>query len=109
MNVEPIPLSECNATMLNFNQIAQHPSLLNGISDSQYCAKDAANGPCQGDAGAPLQLRPSIPGAPAKIVAIVSCGTKCGSAVPSIYTRISSYVDWIEQVVWPNDLMGETN
>lgn len=32
---------------------------------------------------------------------IVSFGVSCGTELPGIYTRIASYVDWIESIVWP--------
>lgn len=57
----------------------------------------------QGDSGGPLQLV-----APVKdekvtfIVGVTSFGQPCGitEGVPGIYTRVFSYLEWIEDVVW---------
>lgn len=58
----------------------------------------------QGDSGGPLQIHEgdsdeadSI----ATVVGIVSFSVTCGSTFPSVYTRIASYREWIESVVWP--------
>ncbi|XP_049784979.1 serine protease persephone-like [Schistocerca cancellata] len=52
-----------------------------------------------GDSGGPLVMGKS---APYTVVGITSMGPKpCGGNVPSIYTRVSDYIDWIEDHVWP--------
>lgn len=53
----------------------------------------------QGDSGGPLQYKPE--GSKLYVVAgITSFGVKCG-LIPSVYTRVSHYVTWIESIVWP--------
>lgn len=75
------------------------------MSDHQYCANDP-NGKkdsCGGDSGGPLQLIANDTAT--KIVAIVSfngIGT-CGTLIPSVYTRVASFIEWIEPIVWPNE------
>lgn len=34
------------------------------------------------------------------VVGITSYGTGCGGTIPAVYTRVSSYLDWIEDIVW---------
>lgn len=35
-------------------------------------------------------------------IGITSFGRMCGTKdTPAIYTRISNYIPWIEQIVWP--------
>lgn len=101
-----VPLAQCNTTLLVYNQDANSMALRNGISESQLCAHDSdANGKkdtCQGDSGGPLQIIPSDSEL-AKVVGIVSFGITCASPYPSIYTRVASYIDWIEPYVWPNN------
>lgn len=100
-NVTSMPLSACNATLSEYNQQVDHPSLRSGISDSQFCAYDpkASNDACQGDSGGPLQTfsSPAI----GTVVGVVSFGISCGTSLPSVYTRVAHFLSWIESIVWP--------
>lgn len=98
-----MPLALCNTTLLNYNRDANQPSLRGGLSESQCCAFDPAarNDACQGDSGGPLQNF-QISSNLATIVGVVSFGISCGTSLPSIYTRVAYYLDWIEPIVWPN-------
>lgn len=51
-----------------------------------------------GDSGGPLQL--SFMNYNYYIAGVVSFGQSCGSKVPGVYTKVSSHIDWIEEVVW---------
>ncbi|CAD7705477.1 unnamed protein product [Ostreobium quekettii] len=85
------------------------------IQDSMICAAgEFRGGVCGGDNGGPLLL-PFAPngntsaGNPALdvVVGITSFGDNesCGNATrPSIFTRVSSYVDWIREKVQPRQL-----
>ena len=36
------------------------------------------------------------------IVGLTSYGSsECGIQAPAVYTRVFSYIDWIERIVWP--------
>jgi secreted trypsin-like serine protease len=65
------------------------------------CAGDTVMDTCQGDSGGPLEVKlyayhKLIP----FVVGITSFGSAaCGSEMPSVYTRVSSYVHWIESQV----------
>ena len=51
---------------------------------------------CGGDSGGPMVYR-AIPDNPYYQVGIVSYGTRiCGQGVPGVYTRVTSFLDWIE-------------
>lgn len=86
------PVSECNELQ---------PQEVKPIDHTQLCAggnlgKDA----CKGDSGGPLVDVPDIPhSSELKYVqiGIVSFGYKtCGAQeVPTVYTRVSSFIDWI--------------
>jgi secreted trypsin-like serine protease len=55
----------------------------------------------QSDSGGPLQIVLPDNKCVYSIVGITSFGTGCGlKGAPSIYTRVSSYLDWIEEKVW---------
>lgn len=98
-----MPRAECNATLSKYNQRANLAALRDGVRNSQYCAYDAEgkNDTCQGDSGGPLQYFPSK-NSLANIVGIVSYGIGCGNLLPSLYTRVAFYLDWIEPIVWKN-------
>lgn len=98
-----MPLELCNTTLVEINRQANEIALRNGLSPSQCCAFDptARNDACQGDSGGPLQQFSNSPNI-AEIVGVVSFGVSCGTKLPSIYTRVAYYLDWIEPIVWPN-------
>ncbi|XP_031622770.1 serine protease persephone-like [Contarinia nasturtii] len=97
-NLKSMPLEECRTRlMLNHWQDA---ALQSGFIEGQYCAYGAGvTDACRGDSGGPLQyLKTST----SVIVGIVSVGDYCGLDSPGIYTRVASYLDWIESYVWSN-------
>lgn len=100
-NVTTIPLDRCNQTLVEFNRLSNQPSL-RALSDSQMCALNSIDrrDACQGDSGGPLFLNEARTGL-STIVGIVSFGVSCGTDLPGIYTRVASFVDWIENIVWP--------
>lgn len=53
-----------------------------------------------GDSGGPIFLYDN-PSGVSTVVGIVSFGVSCGTALPSVYTRVASYIEWIESNVWP--------
>ncbi|XP_055308885.1 ankyrin-1-like [Sitodiplosis mosellana] len=98
-----MPLTECNRTLFELNRDANQAALRNGIGGGQYCAYDpqARNDSCQGDSGGPLQYFDENDSGIATVLGIVSVGFGCGTALPSLYTRVAFYMDWIEPIVWP--------
>lgn len=71
------------------------------LIDSQLCALNVLKSAdtCQGDSGGPIQM---IKDEQYFIVGITSFGKGCGSpGIPGIYTRVSLFIDWIEERVWP--------
>lgn len=36
----------------------------------------------------------------ATVVGITSFGVSCGSTLPSVYTRVAYYTEWIERTAW---------
>jgi secreted trypsin-like serine protease len=74
--------------------------LKNGISDTQLCAGDHDMDTCEGDSGGPLETKlyfnsKLIP----FVVGITSFGFICGKNIPAVYTRVSSYIEWIQSEV----------
>uniref|UniRef100_A0A1A9WJH5 Peptidase S1 domain-containing protein n=1 Tax=Glossina brevipalpis TaxID=37001 RepID=A0A1A9WJH5_9MUSC len=68
---------------------------MRGVSDTEICALDRfGKGACNGDSGGPLVMRD---GEQIKQVGIVSYGTAmCASNNPDVYTRVSMFIDWIQ-------------
>lgn len=87
-----IPVTHCNATAgsVRYSKV---------ILESQICTTTGSS--CLGDSGTPLQISKAEGGF--AIVGITSYGLECDSKTfPDIYTRVASYLDWIEENVWPN-------
>ncbi|XP_014271218.1 venom protease [Halyomorpha halys] len=56
---------------------------------------------CKGDSGGPLQVAVKDPYCMYSQVGVTSFGINCGTTYPGVYTRVSAYVPWIENIVWP--------
>ena len=77
-----------------------------GISPSMICAGDPRGGwkkdTCQGDSGGPLQILASNTSCLYQVVGVTSFGIGCANLdIPGVYTRVSHYLNWIEDIVWP--------
>ncbi|XP_061394336.1 lectizyme [Musca vetustissima] len=72
------------------------------VSSKQICVKVAA---CYGDGGSPLVVERD--GDVAELVGITSWGyMPCGyNNRPTIYTAVSQYVDWINEVQWAYNVL----
>uniref|UniRef100_A0A182WMK8 Peptidase S1 domain-containing protein n=1 Tax=Anopheles minimus TaxID=112268 RepID=A0A182WMK8_9DIPT len=68
-----------------------------GLIEQQLCAADERMDTCHGDSGGPLQIKLMANNRLIPFVAgITSFGRFCGTGTPAVYTRVSSYVDWIQ-------------
>ncbi|CAH0718143.1 unnamed protein product, partial [Brenthis ino] len=77
----------------------------NGLQSHQLCAGllDGGVDTCQGDSGGPLQVKiPLTEGDNIYwVLGITSFGVGCGRTnQPGVYSRMSSFIDWIEEQVW---------
>ncbi|XP_063836138.1 serine protease snake-like isoform X1 [Ostrinia nubilalis] len=80
--------------------------LWRGFMYTQMCAGELRGGKdtCQGDSGSPLQVPSKENQCIFNIVGLTSFGAKCAkTGQPAVYTRVYSYLDWIESVVWPGE------
>ncbi|CAK1556369.1 unnamed protein product [Leptosia nina] len=96
-NVSIVSVSECRESYGSWRRL---PS---GIGRTQICAGDefGRHDTCEGDSGGPLQALTEQDGN-YRLIGVTSFGRGCASTVPGVYTRVSEYLDWIEEVVWPN-------
>ncbi|KAJ9599933.1 hypothetical protein L9F63_009761, partial [Diploptera punctata] len=79
--------------------------LANGIQESMMCAGELSGGKdtCQGDSGGPIQIGSSNNECVYNIIGVTSFGKFCAAKnAPSVYTRVSYFVPWIESIVWPD-------
>ena len=94
VEVPVVPLKECAVLYSQFD-----PKLLINITSSQICAGgEKGRDVCAGDTGGPLvYLGEHISRRRLVNFGIVSFGPRaCGTGgIPSVYTRISHYMDWI--------------
>lgn len=77
---------------------------ISGLIESQLCALDplTMGDTCEGDSGGPLNMVLNETTRQYRVVGITSTGFGCGSSIPGLYTRVSAYLDFIENVAWPN-------
>jgi len=70
------------------------------LNKNKLCAWAEKKDSCRGDSGGPLVWEDSKPQEKRKLlIGISSSGFKCGlTNLPGIYTRVSSYLDWIKEV-----------
>ncbi|XP_070500663.1 serine protease Hayan-like [Chironomus tepperi] len=112
MDVEIIPNSECNKF---YGKDQQLPS---GIVNSQICVRGKAtrkdiNDTCFGESGSPLQFSSThdindenyeseyilTTYETSTLIGIQSFSTSCALDIPSVYTRLDFYRDWIRSVI----------
>jgi secreted trypsin-like serine protease len=66
------------------------------ITAQTLCAGTGGKDSCQGDSGGPLVVR-NAEGTGYLLAGIVSFGERCAEpGLPGVYTRVSSYADWVE-------------
>ncbi|XP_046409252.1 uncharacterized protein LOC124174198 [Ischnura elegans] len=101
VELDVFDVAQCNETFET--EIKTTNQLKRGIDSTMICAGILKGGKdtCQGDSGGPLQSTNSWK-CQYYVWGITSFGKVCAFAnSPSIYTRVSAYVEWIESIVWP--------
>ncbi|XP_078033304.1 uncharacterized protein LOC144468049 isoform X1 [Augochlora pura] len=78
-----------------------------GITPNMICAGDPTGGwtkdSCLGDSGGPLQIVHPENQCLFQVFGITSFGQGCAFAnMPGVYTKVSHYLKWIEDNVWPS-------
>lgn len=95
---------DCNMK-INFFNSKYNSMIQNGITKSQICTKGTTPdmiAPCDGDSGGPIQVV-EFDIAFSTIVGVISTSFQCSSRAPNIAMRVTKYLDWIENIVWPLD------
>ncbi|XP_044513045.1 tryptase beta-2-like isoform X1 [Gracilinanus agilis] len=95
-----VPLLDPKVCDEKYHKKAYTGSSVKIITDDMLCAGKLHVDSCQGDSGGPLACKV---GDSWKQAGVVSWGIGCGMRnKPGIYTRVSSYVDWINEHVFSN-------
>ncbi|XP_058065067.1 uncharacterized protein LOC131214755, partial [Anopheles bellator] len=94
--VDKIELSSCAERI-----VTSRRQMPDGFRDDQFCAVGDDTDTCEGDSGGPIGVKRLTVGGLVVplVVGIVSFGTPCTAGSTGVYTKISSYIDWIEQEV----------
>lgn len=89
-NVPVVPRSSC---AVPYQRLKNKPV----IDSRQLCAGVGGQDSCNGDSGGPLNYL-NLQNGRYYLVGIVSFGVECArSDYPGVYTRVSSFLDWIQQ------------
>ncbi|KAJ8734277.1 hypothetical protein PYW07_014828 [Mythimna separata] len=86
----PVHLQMINLTSLSVERCQSIYKRINPVYDTQICSlTKTGEGACHGDSGGPLVAGNSV-------VGIVSWGMPCARGYPDVYTRVYSFLDWIQ-------------
>jgi len=101
-----VPLDQCDLSFAEFPSSKRF--IKDGITNTLLCAADGLQqkDACQGDSGGPLVLEHDIVNNKYSILGIISSGFGCATKTPGLYTRVAAYLDFIESVVWPNNVVN---
>ncbi|XP_055546314.1 uncharacterized protein LOC129730773 isoform X2 [Wyeomyia smithii] len=92
ITLKPMNNEECGKIYMNDT----NRRLRLGLQDHHICAVDEKMDTCEGDSGGPLQIKLMHNGRVTPfLVGVTSFGTVCGTSSPGVYTKVSSYHDWI--------------
>ncbi|CAK1552927.1 unnamed protein product [Leptosia nina] len=87
----PEVLQMINVTALSVDDCQSKFNGINPVYDTQICSLTrAGEGACHGDSGGPLVENN-------RVVGIVSWGMPCAKGYPDVYTRVYSFLDWIQE------------
>ncbi|KAH8343543.1 hypothetical protein KR059_012262, partial [Drosophila kikkawai] len=101
--LELVPLAQCNESYSE--QPGAVRNLKEGVIGSLMCAADKKQqaDACKGDSGGPLIREENIEEGIYTIVGIINSGFGCATKTPGLYTRVASFLDFIERIVWPDN------
>ncbi|KFB36763.1 AGAP000571-PA-like protein [Anopheles sinensis] len=112
-NLTTVSVGKCREQYDGLKQVKRR-ALPNGIRFSQYCAVGVSTSEtersdtCEGDSGGPLYYIENSDGEQKYfLLGVISFGLNCGSSLPSVYTRVAFYLDWIATHVWPEGVVSK--
>ncbi|XP_011160046.2 serine protease snake [Solenopsis invicta] len=72
-----------------------------GVTLTMVCASGIKNDTCEVYFEGPLQIIHSNSKCVFQIIGVTSFDEGCAMGIPGVYTRVSHYIQWIEENVWP--------
>lgn len=91
----PNDLQYINLTVIS-QEACQEKQSTHKIYESEICTlTKAGEGACHGDSGGPLVSE-------GRQIGIVSWGRPCARGYPDVFTRVSSFIDWIDETIQVN-------
>lgn len=103
VDIQLISFDECNASYEAFGELTGQSGYK--LAPSEICAgaPEGAKDSCYGDSGGPLVAAAPDNQQGYLQVGVVSWGIQCGNpALPGVYTRVSTFYDWIKDTVLSN-------
>ncbi|ETN57895.1 trypsin 5 [Anopheles darlingi] len=94
VQLDRIALTRCSERLtINRRQMPE------GLRYDQFCAAGNNMDTCEGDSGGPIGVKRLDVGGDiiSVIVGIVSFGTPCTAGSMGVYTRVATYIDWLER------------
>ncbi|XP_029653717.2 chymotrypsin-like protease CTRL-1, partial [Octopus sinensis] len=99
-SVIPNVLQEANITAITNEECAERWSFIE-ILESHLCVYKLASSPCNGDSGGSLACRDGND--TWRLAGVISWGiSTCSGDYPAVNTRVSSYLEWIDEVISEN-------
>ncbi|XP_014785320.1 chymotrypsin B [Octopus bimaculoides] len=99
-SVIPNVLQEANITAIANEECAERWSFIE-ILESHLCVYKPTRSPCNGDSGGSLACRDGND--TWRLAGVISWGiSTCSGDYPAVNTRVSSYLDWIGEVISEN-------
>ncbi|XP_039762812.1 chymotrypsin-1-like [Pararge aegeria] len=93
----PNDLMQLELKAVSYEECKEAHQETNPVYETQICAiSSAGKGACHGDSGGPLVRE-------GRQVGIVSWGIPCAKGKPDVYTKVESYMDWIEKTLHDNN------
>ncbi|CAK1589845.1 unnamed protein product [Parnassius mnemosyne] len=93
----PNDLMQLELNAVSFEDCQEAHKDINAVFETQICAlTKEGQGACHGDSGGPLVRE-------GRQVGIVSWGLPCAKGKPDVYTKVESFMDWIEKTLDEDD------
>ncbi|XP_045518589.1 chymotrypsin-1-like [Pieris brassicae] len=93
----PNDLMQLQLKAVTYEDCKEAHKTVNAVFTTQICAlTKAGEGACHGDSGGPLVRE-------GRQVGVVSWGVPCARGKPDVYTKVESYMDWIEKTLMDDD------